>query len=254
MPLTDSLKEAPLELRHYLDILRRHKWFVIEAVVVVSLAAGILSNLRMPVYQATARVLLTPNDPTQQLNPVTGNGAVGNDPDRYVAGQVNIVKSEGVAAEAVKSLPGVTVDDVERKIAVAQDGQSNVLKISATDPDPALARDIAQAVAQGYIENRRQAAVSGLEKAAKDIQDKLGPLQAQIALLDTQIGAGPTAPGATSVLTAPEKPVTAAPPAPPAPQVPAQPATPGGAPSTQESLKAARYAAAVQYETLYSRQ
>ncbi|MDQ3897963.1 MAG: hypothetical protein M3326_12105, partial [Actinomycetota bacterium] len=33
-----------------------------------------------------------------------------------------------------------------------------------------------------------------------------------------------------------------------------QPATPGGAPSTQESLKAARYAAAVQYETLYSRQ
>ena len=222
--------------------------------MLVSLAAGILSNLRTPVYQATARVLLTPNDPTQQLNPVTGNGAVGNDPDRYVAGQINIVKSEDVAAEAVKSLPGVTVSEVERTISVGQDGQSNVLKISATDPDPARARDIAQAVAAGYIENRRQAAVFGLERAAKDIQDKLGPLQAQIALLDTQIATAPGGPGATPVLTTPEKPTIAAGPTPPTSQVAPPTSTPGGAPSTQESLKAARYAAAVQYETLYSRQ
>ncbi len=222
--------------------------------MLVGLAAGILSNLRMPVYRATARVLLTPNDPTQQLNPVPGNGAVGNDPDRYVAGQINIVKSEGVATEAVKSLPGVSVREVESKLSVSQDGQSNVVKISATDPDPAQARDIAQAVAKGYIENRRQAAVSGLEKAAKDIQDKLGPLQAQIATLDTQIAAGPAAPGATSVLTAPEKPATAAGPSQPTAQVPGPTGTPGGAPSTQEALKAARYAAAVQYETLYARQ
>lgn len=243
----------PLELRQYLDILRRHKWFVLEAVVLVGLAAGILSNLRTPVYRATARVLLTPNDPTQQLNPVPGNGALGNDPDRYVAGQINIVKSEGVATEAVKSLPGITVKEVEDKVSVGQDGESNVLRISATDPDPIKARDIAQAVARGYIENRRQAAVSGLEKAAKDIQDKLGPLQTQIAVLDTQIAAGPTAPGATSVLNAPEKPAAAGP-SPPAAQLPAPTGTPAGAPSSQEALKAARYAAAVQYETLYSRQ
>ena len=222
--------------------------------MVFSLAAGILSNLRTPVYQATARVLLTPNDPTQQLNPVTGNGAVGNDPDRYVAGQINIVKSEGVATEAAKSLPGVAVNEVERKVSVGQDGESNVLKISATDPDPARARDIAQAVAKGYIENRRQAAVSGLERAAADIQDKLAPLQTQIALLDTQIAAAPGAPGATSVVTAPERPATATGPTPPAAQVPSPAGSPGGAPSTQESLKAARYAAAVQYETLYARQ
>ncbi|MDQ4068245.1 MAG: Wzz/FepE/Etk N-terminal domain-containing protein [Actinomycetota bacterium] len=247
-------EDFPLELRQYLEILRRHKWFVLEAVVLVGLTAGILSNLRTPVYRAAARVLLTPNDPTQQLNPLPGNGALGNDPDRYVAGQINIVKSEGVAAEAVKSLPGVSVREVESKLSVTQDGESNVLKISATDPDPARARDIAQAAAKGYIENRRQAAVSGLEKAAKDIQDKLEPLQAQIAMLDTQIAAGPAAPGVTSVLTAPERPAAAAGPTPPAPQVSAPAANPGGVPSTQEALKAARYAAAVQYETLYARQ
>ena len=249
-----TTEDPPLELRQFLDSLRRNKWFVIEVVVVFSLAAGILSNLRTPVYRATARVLLTPNDPTQQLNPVTGSGAVGNDPDRYVAGQVSIVQSEGVAAEAAKSLPGVTVDEVERKISVGKDGESNVLKISATDPDPAKARGVAQAVAEGYIENRRQAAVSGLERAAADIQDKLAPLQAQIASLDTQIAATPTSPDATSVLVAPERPTTGGGATPPAAQVPAPTVGPGGAPSTQESLKAARYAAAVQFETLYTRQ
>src|SRR4051812_14473561 len=103
---------VPLELRQYLDILRRHKWFIFEAVVIVSLAAGILSNLRTPLYQASARVLLTPNDPNQQLNPTNGNGVVGNDPDRYVAGQINIVESEGVATEAVKTLDGLSVREV----------------------------------------------------------------------------------------------------------------------------------------------
>ena len=56
-------------LRQYLDILRRHKWFIVEAVVVVALAAGILASLRTPVYSATARVLLRPSDPPEQLNP-----------------------------------------------------------------------------------------------------------------------------------------------------------------------------------------
>jgi polysaccharide biosynthesis transport protein len=251
---SDPVREDfPLELRQYLDILRRHKWFILEAVVLVGLAAGIMSNVRTPVYQATARVLLMPNDPTQQLNPLPGNGAFGNDPDRYVAGQMNIVRSEGVATEAAKSLSGITVREVEDKVSVGQDGESNVLRISATDPDPVKARDIAQAVAEGYIENRRQAAVSGLEKAAKDIQDKLGPLQTQIAMLDTQIAAGPAAPGATSALSTPEKSATATGPSQPGPG-PDPTGSPAGAPSSQEALKAARYAAAVQYETLYARQ
>ena len=243
-----------MELRQYLDILKRHKWFIVGSIVVVGLAAGILSSLRTPVYKATARVLLTPNDPTQQLNPTVGNGVVGNDPDRYVAGQVSIAESEAVAAEAVKSLRGVTVEALEGMVSVSQSGRSNVLNTSATDTDPAKARDIADAVAKGYIENRRSVAVSGLQGAADDIQAKLGPLQTQIAQLDTMIGEGSTVPGATSALVTPANPGSNLAPGQPAAQVSPPGTTRGGAPTTQEALKAARYAAAVQYETLYSRQ
>jgi Mrp family chromosome partitioning ATPase len=253
-PQPGTREGLPLELRQYLDILKRHKWFILEAVVVVGLVAGILSSLRTPLYEATARVLLTPNDPTQQLNPTGASGAVGNDPDRYVAGQINIVQSEAVATEAAKSLSGVAVQKVESVLAVSQDGQSNVLRVSATDEGPSEARDIANAVARGYIENRRQAAVSGLQQAADDIQQRLGPLQAQIADLDSKIGSAGTDAGGTSALVGPAQPGGTGPPVQSAAQV-----DPGASPSTgpattQEALKAARYAAAVQYETLYSRQ
>lgn len=244
----------PLELRHYVDILRRHKWFIVEAVIAVGLVAAIVSSLRPPSYKATARVLLRPNDPTEQLNPENANQSVAIDPNRYVAGQEKIVASYGVAQEAAKSLQGLSVEEVDRKIAVAQDGQSNVLLISATDEEPAQARDIANAAAKGYIENRRQAAVAGLEQAAKDLEVRLAPLQNTIADLDARIGEGSTVPGATSQLVTPTPPggSTAAPTR-PASQVDPGPGA-GGQATTAEALKAARYAAAVQYETLFARQ
>jgi Mrp family chromosome partitioning ATPase/capsular polysaccharide biosynthesis protein len=253
-PTPDTPGGSPLELRQYLDIVKRHKWFIIEVVAAVGLAAGILSSLRTPVYRATASVLLTPNDPTQQLNPTSGNGVVGNDPDRYVTGQVSIAGSKRVASEAAKALPGISVEELEDMVSVSQGMRSNVINISATSSDPAEARDAADAVAKGYIENRRLVAVSGLQGAADDIEGRLGPLQTQIALLDSQIGTGSTVPGATSQLVGPVNPGAAVAPSQPSP--PAANPTPGngGAPTTQEALKAARYAAAVQYETLYSRQ
>lgn len=214
-----------------------------------------MSSLRTPSYKATARVLLRPNDPTEQLNPENAGQTNVFDPNRYVIGQEKIVASEGVAREAAKALQGLSVEEVDRKISVAQDGQSNVLLISGSDPEPAQARDIANAAAKGYIENRRQAAVAGLEQAAKDLEARLAPLQSTIAQLDSRIGEGATTvPGATSQLVTPTPGGSAA----AAPTAPTSQlelgAGLGGQATTAEALKAARYAAAVQYETLFARQ
>jgi len=229
---------------------------ILEAIVVVALVAGIASSLRTPIYRSTAQVLLRPNDPTEQLNPL--NSARGySDPDRYVTGQRTIIQSEAVAREAAKFLPpGTSIAAIEGAVSVAQGGRSDILNISATSTDPVRAKDLANAIAKGYIENRRQAAVSGLEQAAKDIEDKLTPLLQSIANYDARI-AGETPPtlpaGTTNRAQSPTQPAT---------QAPTQPATgatvpnldAGGAPTTQEALKAARYSAALQYETLFSRQ
>jgi capsular exopolysaccharide synthesis family protein len=226
-------------------------------VIAVGLVAAIVSSLRTPSYKATARVLLRPNDPTEQLNPETAGHPTVFDPNRYVTGQEKIVASREVAAEAAKALQGLSVEEVDSKISVIQDGQSNVLLISGTDTEPLQARDIANAAAKGYIENRRKAAVAGLEQAAKDLEARLAPLQATIAQLDSRIGEAPSTTGATSQLVTPAAPGSTTAPARPAGQVDGgagATAGLGGQATTAEALKAARYAAAVQYETLFARQ
>lgn len=208
--------------------------------------------MRTPIYRATATVLLRPNDPTEQLNPNNAGQVVGADADRYVAGQESIARSTPVAQEAAKTLRGITSRQIQDAVSVTQGGQSNVLNVAAKDPEPSRARDIANAVAKGYIENRRQSAVAGLQGAAKDIQDKLAPLQAQIGQLDARLGSASTT-GGTSQLVSPVPPASSTAAAQPTPPT-ATGIDPGGVASTEEALKAARYAAAVQYETLYARQ
>jgi succinoglycan biosynthesis transport protein ExoP len=246
-------EDIPLELRQYLEVLKRHKWLILEAIVVVALVAGISSSLKTPLYRSTAQVLLRPNDPTEQLNPLNNRGY--SDPDRYVTGQRTIIGSEAVAREAAKFLPpGTSIGSIEGAIGVAQGGRSDILNISATHSDPVRAKDLANAVAKGYIENRRQAAVSGLEQAAKDIEEKLGPLLTTIANYDAQIAGEPPPPaGTTNRPQSAAQPATVAP-TQPATGAPVPPLNAGGAPTTQEALKAARYSAALQYETLFSRQ
>ncbi len=224
-----------MDLRQYLEILKRHRWTIVQAVVVVAVVAGVVSQLRTPAYEATAKVLLRPNDASEQINPQNVN--TGPNADRIVSAQVDIIESRPVLSAAAKTLNDVGVSDLEKQVSVKKSATNDVVGISARSTDPTQARDVANAVARSYIENRRQFAVANLKKASDEIGAKLTELQQQIARYDAQIGDGGLQPTSGS--------------APPASQ------TSAGSPSKPESvegLKAARYAAAVQYESLYSRQ
>ncbi|HUR17782.1 MAG TPA: hypothetical protein VMZ51_02450 [Acidimicrobiales bacterium] len=222
-----------MELRDYLSILKRHGWFVLEVAVVAALLIGIGSSFRSPQYRATAEVLLQADDPSEQLRPENARTASAADPDRYVAAQRDIAGSEAVAREAAKSLNGLTTKAILDRVTVTQRGASDLLEISALDIDPTRARDIANSVASGFIEHRRRTAVAGLQRAVDDIVPRLNQLQARLAEIDKTIG-GAAAPA----------PVEGVP-------VPTNPTVSVTAPADQV---AARYAAAVQYESLYARQ
>jgi Mrp family chromosome partitioning ATPase/capsular polysaccharide biosynthesis protein len=240
-----------LELREYIDILRRHRWTIIQSVLVVAVVAGVFSNLRTPTYSSTAQVLLRPNDATEQVNPEAGPGF--RDPGRNVAAQQEIAESRPVLDAAAKELDDFTVEELDAAVAVSSSATTDVLRISGRSLDPVEAREIANATARAYIENRRKFAVANLERASDEIGAKLTDLQDQIALLDTRIGDGGIAPGGSTVPTGPSR-TTEAPEMSARTAPLAQPAERGGQPTNSESLKAARYAAAVQYETLYARQ
>lgn len=220
----------------------------------VAIGAGIFSMLQTPVYQATADVQLRPNDPREQID--AQRLSTPADFGRFAAVQVDVIKSKAVATEAAKVLGGgVNPGRVQGAISAGTAVASDKMRISVKDGDRVWARDAANAVVAVYIENRRQFAVASLEQAAELIEKKLQELQDRIALLDARIAGKPAPAGAGSTITAPSGGATAfdSPAATP-PGGPAPTPDPGAEPTTEEGLKAARYAAAVQYQSLYSRQ
>ena len=244
-----------MELRQYLDIVRRHKWLIIQATIVVAVAAYLFSDLKTPAYQATARVLLRPNDSAEQLYPGY-QVEMFNDPDRYVSSQIDIIQSEAVAQLAAKSLPGGgNPDALLGEVGASQGGMTDVVDVTGYSIDPVRARDVANAFAKAYIENRRLYAVAGLQKAVDELNAKLAALEKQIADYDTQIGDGGLSPNATTAAARPEGSGIAAPTAPASTtQGPTGNGLDNGAqPTSNEALKAARYAAATQYQSLFFR-
>jgi len=157
-----SQRTRGVELRQYLEILKRHKWLIVQATVLVAVAAFVFSDLKTPMYESTAQLLLRPNDAAEQLNP-TRSVDVSNDPDRYVTGQLNIIQSEDVAKLAAKSMRAPDNDPVVllREVSAAQGGTSDVVNIKGHSTDPIAARNIANAFAKAYIEDRRQYEVAG---------------------------------------------------------------------------------------------
>ena len=250
-----------MELRTYLDILARRRWLVIMATVVVAAVAGITSSLRTPLYRATASVLLRPGDPSEQLSSQTQTAARPSaDADRYAAAQIDIIRSKAVAEAAVADVKGATPTALLHEVSAAQSGSTDVIRISATDPDAARARLVANAFAHAYIENRRQFAVGNLQRAEQEVEAKLNDIGGQIAKLDSQIEADEQAQvkefNAKNPLPAP-KPTTITLPIDGAPQVQIPGPTPVRdtfTPTPDQALSAARYAAALQYQSLYAQQ
>jgi tyrosine-protein kinase len=176
-----------MDLRHYLHILKRQRWLIVSTTVVVAFAAGVFASIQTPKYNASSQVLLRPNDPTEELG---ASSPAQLDLPRYVAAQAAIVKSLPVARAAAQIMDTQqSAEKLAAQISVNTSETSNVLGITATDKDATRARDIANAYARAYIDNRRDFEVNRLQIAVDAIEGKLETLRGRIDAL-TAAGAG----------------------------------------------------------------
>ncbi|MDQ6796711.1 MAG: Wzz/FepE/Etk N-terminal domain-containing protein, partial [Actinomycetota bacterium] len=168
------------ELRDYLSILRRRKWTIALCILVVVSAALVKSFLTTPIYQAKATILLQARSTDTLFNPSTG---VRNDPARAVQTEIEILKSEPVRAMVASQLGSAT------SVSAAGVGDTDIIKVSAVSPKPAVAADTANAYARAYTDFRRKQAVDDLLAAGAEIQAKVDELQKKIDDIDARINA-----------------------------------------------------------------
>jgi len=178
-----------MELRDYIQVIRVRKWVIIQAVIIVTLTALAVSFLQPKTYQGTALVLVSEKGSSAS---VFGDllPQLSAQPERAMQTQVQLMQIRPIAEATIKKLDlQMTPDALLESITVATIGQTNLVKITATDVDPKQAALIANTVATEYVETARAAQRASLAEAAEEVQKRLDQAEADILELGRRLSA-----------------------------------------------------------------
>lgn len=155
-------------LEQLLRVVRRRKWIVLQAVVVVPLLALVFSLTQEDEYTATATLLF------RQAPIGIAEGESVEDPTRVAATNGQLVGLPIVAEKAAEALEGVSGGEVLESVSVEPSSEADTAKISATTGNPELSAAMANAYGQAYISFRR-----GADRG--QVQDAIDVAEASLA-------------------------------------------------------------------------
>ena len=164
-------------LHDYLNVLRRRKWLVLEAVIIVPAVAIALSLLQTPKYQASAEVLLSRQNLAALLNNSTDQSLTG-DPARLAQTQADLARVPEVARRAVSEagLKNLTPVQFLGTSSVSAKSDADILVFTVTNRHPSVAEHLATLYAGAYIAYRDGARHGGPHpRAARGPRPDQGP-------------------------------------------------------------------------------
>ncbi len=156
------------EFRDYLTILRRRKFTVVIAILVVLGSALFLSLRQAKIYDATAILLIgSPND--------------GAPPD--IDTEIRILESAEVRGIAQKKLAGIG------SVSGAPGGSKRIMSVSSSSTSPTIAAKGVTAYVDAYGEYRQAKAQERLQQSTEQTQAKIDDLQKEIDTITTDLDA-----------------------------------------------------------------
>jgi receptor protein-tyrosine kinase len=170
----DSTPDHP-DLRSLLEALRR-RWLLIAGCLAAFTGAALgLSLAATEQYSASASLLF--RDPGFDQRLFGSSVFQATDPAREAATNLNLVSLGDVAERTAHDLGGgLTADDVTTAVNAEAQGQSDVISIIATDPDPELAARIANSFAKNYVDFRREADRQKVREARRLVEQDYAAL------------------------------------------------------------------------------
>ena len=175
---------APREtlLREYLDIIRRNRWVVLAAVVVVPAVAVALSLTQPVRYAATARVLLnTQNLASSSLDTTPQIPASPVPPERVADTQAQLARVSAVVQRVVQSGPaaGMTIQEFLSATSVSSDPNTDLLAFTAAAATQPRAEALATGYATAFTKYRSALDTAPVRKARVRVQALLTELAVQ---------------------------------------------------------------------------
>jgi succinoglycan biosynthesis transport protein ExoP len=165
-------------LRDYLSIVRRQRWIIVQAIVLVPVLALLYSWHQTPVYQGSATVLLSRQNLADQLTNAQNPTANSN---TLVPTQAAVARVADIARRTIAQL-GLTTVTAEQFLAsssVSQSLNADTLGFNYRSTDASLARRGASAYAQNYVAYRRALDTASFEGARREVDARIKQLVAQ---------------------------------------------------------------------------
>jgi Mrp family chromosome partitioning ATPase/capsular polysaccharide biosynthesis protein len=164
-------------LNDYLRVARRRKWVVIQAALLLPLAAVAFSLHQQRLYEASADVLLN-SENLAAAAPGTPLPGLSQEPERITQTQARVARMPEVARGALRQVSGtgLTVTDFLADSSVSSSPASDILTFAVTSSDRARTKQLANAYAQAYVAYRQQLYAGSIQRALADVERRLRQL------------------------------------------------------------------------------
>ncbi|HTP42228.1 MAG TPA: hypothetical protein VML36_07375, partial [Nitrospiria bacterium] len=189
------MAQYELNLRDYWHVVKKQRKTVLLTVCLVAISSLILSELLRPapLYEATASVKYDRSSNLAGLFLEAMTYSYTDD----IASQTEVARSYPVieaAAQSAGLIPAtVTSEDVQRnpallkavldlqrRVKVEREGNTNIIKISVTDKDAAQAKRLANGVVEAYKAENSRARNQQVEEGKQFIESQLAVVKGQL--------------------------------------------------------------------------
>ena len=171
--------EQPVDVRKYVNALRRSRWLI--AAIVAALTGLVLAlSLALPKTYTAKATLLLDETPDVTASP---------DAERQLATIQTLLTTRGVLAPAARNLPGESADTLAGKVHAVVDPTANIIRIGASATSPKAAARIANAVAITFLARQRSFELRRLKASRARLVEAMDQLRgspgaaAEIALI-----------------------------------------------------------------------
>jgi succinoglycan biosynthesis transport protein ExoP len=194
----------PTPLRDYLKILRKHWWLMTAVFIVTVVAAAVMTLNQVPIYRASALVLIEPEAP-KVLNNIQEVMSIAPTWEYYNT-QYEIIKTRPVVERVIDKLnlktriPRLASSSNPHRtllgsVIVEPKRNTHLVSIQFEDPDPSFAAEVANALAESYARNNLDMKVQGDHEAQGWLNEQMKGLAIKVhesaaALQNFRIKAG----------------------------------------------------------------
>ena len=190
--------EAPrVPISHYVWILRRHLWLMIAFVASCVFVTFIVSARLKPIYESTATIDVDIQAPSDVVGQDSTRAAYRS-PDQYLATQIKLIQSDAVVRPVAEQYHlllapgqenGVTAEQAQKNaeapvslsgLKVTRPPNTYLLQVSYRSPDPRMAADVSNAVADSYIAHAYDIRIRSSASLSTFMEKQLDELKAKM--------------------------------------------------------------------------